>query len=128
MLKVLKKGIDLRIVWDVALKLMRIHQLMICLKKQDLHDYLNRKTEDWVLSSNPVSEELIPYVRLNIKSKRLRKKFLKNPMFYRKRLKKKIVSEYMSKLLGNSFSNFIMATLERESFARRVLLVETIAV
>lgn len=76
------------------------------------------------LSSIPKSTELLPYVRLNIKKKRLRNKFLKTPIFYFKRLSKEIALEYSSKRLGHAFSGVVWDTLNRESFARRILRVQ----
>lgn len=72
-----------------------------------LRDYVADHTKDYVLSNRPTSTELLPYVRLNIKKGRLRKKFLKNPMRYRSRLPKKVVSEYTSKLLSLSISHVV---------------------
>jgi len=80
--------------------------------------------KDCELSSFPTADELLSYVRLNIKRKRLQKKFLKNPMFYRLRLPKKIVNEYISKHLACSMQKFVWNTLNRESFARRVFCVK----
>jgi hypothetical protein len=96
-------------------------------REQCLTNYLNEQKKDWVLSSNPTSKELLPYIRLNIKKKRIRNKFLNKPIFYIKRLPKKIASEYTSKLLAESFSGIIRDTMSRESFARRVLLVKPIS-
>lgn len=95
-------------------------------REQCLANYLNDQTKNWVLSRYPTAEELLPYVRLNIKKKRIHNKFLKKPLFYLKRLPKKIASEYTSKLLGLSFKDMLMHTLNRESFARRILLVKPI--
>lgn len=89
-----------------------------------IEDVLSKQIVKHVLSNNPTSNELLGFVRLNIKKKRLRKKFLKNPMFYRNRLPKQIVNEYTSKKLGNIFHQAVFDTMNREGFARRVLLVQ----
>lgn len=86
-----------------------------------------KTTMDYILSDNPTPEELLLYVRLNIKRKRLRKKFLKHPMYYTKRLPKCIVKEFTSKLLSNSFGRVVWNTMNRESFARKVLLVKPLS-
>jgi hypothetical protein len=94
-------------------------------KKEDIiKSYLEEQAKNWVLSSSPVSKELIPYVRLNVKKVRLRKKFIKNPMFYRSRLPKAIVSEFICKRSAMAMSDAVWDTLNRESFARKVLLVK----
>jgi len=96
------------------------------IRKESFLDAIDKQKKDWVLKAIPTAEDLLPYVRLNIKKKRIRNKFLNKPLFYIKRLPKKIASEYTSKLLAESFSGMVMDTLSRESFARRVLLVKQI--
>lgn len=94
-------------------------------KREDLvKAIIEKERESYVLSLDPQPEELLPYVRLNIKRKRLRKKFLKRPMFYAKRLPKKIITEYTSKRLGNIFKQAVWDAMNREGFARRALLVK----
>lgn len=66
-----------------------------------------------------------PYVRLNIKRKRLRKKFLKNPMLYRERLPKKVVKEYTMKKVSESMTKIVNDTLQRQSIARQIFGVKS---
>lgn len=104
--------------------------VMCCLEfskeKRDnlVGEILKKEQECYVLSLDPTSEELLSYVRLNIKRKRLRKKFLKQPMFYKKRLPQRIVTEYCSKSLGNVCREAVWDVMNRESFARKVFLVQ----
>ncbi|MBD3260890.1 MAG: hypothetical protein GF334_04310 [Candidatus Altiarchaeales archaeon] len=51
------------------------------------------------LPSNPAVEDLLPFVRLNIKKSRLRKKFLSHPLRYSTRLRSGVFEEFMSKAL-----------------------------
>ena len=91
-----------------------------------IENVLNEQIKEYVLSEEPTSKELLPFLRLNLKKKRLLKKFLKNPLFYRKRLPKKIVKEFTCKTLSLSIKSVVLDILNRKSFARQVFLIEEI--
>ena len=89
-----------------------------------IENVINEQTKEYVLSEEPTAKELLPFLRLNIKKKRLLKKFLKKPLFYCKRLPKKIVKEFTIKNLSLAIKGAVWDVLNRESFARQVFLVE----
>jgi hypothetical protein len=76
-------------------------------KQQILTEILSAQIQQFKLSAFPTNEELLPYVRLNLKRRRLKKKFLKEPMFYRKRLPNKIVKEFTMKKLSQALAECV---------------------
>jgi len=102
------------------------HSMGCKTKDQKVADLLGVPSNKGVLTDSPSSEELLPYVSLNIRKKKIRRKFLKNPMFYKERLPKRIVSEYTNKLLCNSLSTALKVVMNRDGIARRTFLIETV--
>jgi hypothetical protein len=107
-------------------------ELRIAVNNKDkanvISSILSEEVKKNVLPFSPKSADLLPYVRLNVKRSRLRKKFIKNPLRYRDRMPKVIVKEYTSKLLAKALSGTVWETLNRESFARKVLMIEPLSV
>jgi len=87
------------------------------------------------LPEEPEIADLLPFVRLNIKRRRLRKKFMKGgALRYSKRIPDYIRNEFLGKILSKPF--FLFSTLmsrvgptkewDTEEFARRAFKVEPI--
>lgn len=73
------------------------------------------------LPSQATAIDLLPFLHGRMRTKRLRKKFLKNVGYYSKLLPESVYWEYVSKHLTKSMAGFIFDRLNTESFARKIL-------
>jgi hypothetical protein len=61
--------------------------------------FTGSKIKKCYLPENPAKEDLIPYLYGQMRTKRLKKKFLKNPGRYRMMLPYAVYTEYLGKIL-----------------------------
>jgi hypothetical protein len=76
------------------------------------------------LSDEPEKKDLLAFTRGGFKSRRLKKKFMKSPDRYKKRIIKAVWAEWETKRwwkLGLVIADEMRLAMERESFMRRAL-------
>ena len=78
------------------------------------------------LPEDPELTDLLPFLFKRMKTKRLRKKFLKNHQKYWNLLPHAIYNEFLGKVLGRPLAQVVLSKLSQEGFARRVLQVSVV--
>lgn len=95
------------------------------LEEQELQKILELVSgKGWKLPQHPAREDLLPFLT-GLKTKRLRKKFLRNPFRYTPRfLPRKIWNEYLGKCLVAPVSKQVYSTLSEPTISSRIMKIE----